>query len=44
MDLHLNIYSYCCVHRVSLKTDWKAMQESINTWQLIKTVATSYII
>ena len=41
MDLHLNIYRYCCVHRVSLKTDWKAMQESMNTWQLMKTVATS---
>ena len=50
--MHIYIYIYLWIyiktftvivvwHRVSLKTDWKAMQESMNTWQLMKTVATS---
>lgn len=52
MPINAHIYIYLWIyiktftvivvwHRVSLKTDWKAMQESMNTWQLMKTVATS---
>ena len=37
---NLNGYKYFCVQRVFLKADWKAMQESMNTWQVMQTLAT----
>ena len=37
---NLNGYKYCCVQRVFLQADWKAMQESMNTWQVMQTLAT----
>lgn len=37
---NLNGHKYFCVQRVFLKTDWKTMQESMNTWQAMQTLAT----